>query len=731
MSPDVLITNSAGVRPAHEAVKIEGKSVFSALPAGPAERRLALSVVLVSAAVFLALLPFAKIALPQVWAFIPIYQSALVVNDVITAVLLFGQFAISRSRPLLLLGAAFLFTAFMAVAHALSFPGLLAPAGVIGGGAQTTAWLYFLWHGAFPLLVIGYALIKDEAQDAARVRGSVGAAIAWAAGAAFAIAWGITLVTTVGHDLLPVIMSGNSDLAGKYVVAWGACLLCAAASVLLWQRKPHSVLDIWLMVVMCAWVFDVALSGVFNSGRFSLGFYAGRIYGLLAASFVLVILLLEHGRLYARLFEAQESERDLAHETLMRQAERLRILHDIDSAAAADEAPKAIADAVIGPLRELLGVPRAIVNLFDLEAGEVEWLAAAGRRRTHTGPGVRYSIRLMGDLEALKQGEPQWVDTRKLPPGPEVDALLGSGVDAYMVMPMIAGGELIGALSFGGEQANFTEDQMSIARESATQLAIAITQARLLERIREQAGELEHRVRERTTELQAANRELESFSYSVSHDLRGPLRAIDGFSLMLEEDHADKLDEEGRRLISVVRASAANMAKLIDDLLAFSRIGKKPLSVSATDMQALALEVVEDLSPAHPKARIEVEALPQASVDRALMKQVWANLVGNALKYSSRKDDPKVEIGGATQGAENVYWVRDNGAGFDMKYAGKLFGVFQRLHGTDEFEGTGVGLAIVQRVVSRHGGRIWAEAGVGQGACFRFAFPAPHAERAA
>jgi PAS domain S-box-containing protein len=224
--------------------------------------------------------------------------------------------------------------------------------------------------------------------------------------------------------------------------------------------------------------------------------------------------------------------------------------------------------------------------------------------------------------------------------------------------------------------------------------------------------------------LEASNRELESFSYSVSHDLRAPLRAVDGYARMLEEDYAGTLDGEGRRLLAVVRAEAVRMGQLIDDLLSFSRTGRQALQVARVDMPALVKEVVATVAPAYPGARIEVGPLPQATGDRALLRQVWLNLVGNALKYSAKRTAPEVDIGGRA-GAEAVeYWVRDNGAGFDPRYAGKLFGVFQRLHGAAEFPGTGVGLAIVQRVVVRHGGRVWADGSPDKGATFGFALPA-------
>jgi len=690
--------------------------------AGAGERRLALGVVLVSLAIFAACAPFARTPLSPVPAFLPVYQSALIINDVITAVLLFGQYGILRSRALLVLACAYLFSGLMAAAHLASFPGLFAQGGLLGAGPQTTAWLYFLWHGAFPLMVIAYSLHSGPAENpepSGRLRGPIVAGVA-----ATLAAWiGFTLLATAGHEWLPVIMSGQSDAPGKVVVATASWLLCFAALAALWRRRPLSVLDLWLMVVMCAWILDVALAAVLNAGRFDVGWYAGRVYGLAAASFVLVVMLVENGSLYAHLARARERERRWSQGALARQSERLRILHEIDKAIISRSTVEDIAGEAIEPLRRLLGVPRAIVNLFDLEAGMVEWLAAAGRRRLHVGPGVRYPIRLMGDVEALRRGEPQVVDTTALPDSAERTALLASGVKTYLVVPMIAGDELIGALSFGGETAVLPDDQVQIAREAATQMAIAISQVRLHERVRLQAEELELRVQERTAQLEAANRELEGFSYSVSHDLRTPLRAVDGYSRMLEEDYAGKLDEEGRRLIGVVRGEARRMGQLIDDLLAFARAARQPVAAVPLDMSALARDAAGELAPQYPHARVEIGPMPAAHGDRAMIRQVWSNLIGNALKYSAKHAAPRVDVDGANGGSELVYRVADNGAGFDMRYADKLFGVFQRLHADDEYPGTGVGLAIVQRVLARHGGRAWAEAAPGQGATFRFSLP--------
>ena len=235
---------------------------------------------------------------------------------------------------------------------------------------------------------------------------------------------------------------------------------------------------------------------------------------------------------------------------------------------------------------------------------------------------------------------------------------------------------------------------------------------------------LQEDLRQHVARLEAVNREMQDFCHFAAHDLRAPLRAVDGFGRMLEEDHAAQLDDEGRRLLSVVRAESARMSRLIDDLLEFSRSGRQALQVVPVDMAALAREVASRLSPEYPASRIEILSLPQAPGDPALLRQVWTNLIGNALKYASKKAEPRIAVGGRQYGAEAEYWVNDNGIGFDPRHAGKLFGAFQRLHSSDEFSGTGVGLALVQRIVVRHGGRVWGEGRPNEGARFGFALPA-------
>ena len=240
----------------------------------------------------------------------------------------------------------------------------------------------------------------------------------------------------------------------------------------------------------------------------------------------------------------------------------------------------------------------------------------------------------------------------------------------------------------------------------------------------EKINRLNYELQKSVADLEASNKELESFSYSVSHDLRAPLRGISGFCAMLEEEHAAAFNDDAKHLMAEIQLGVKKMNHLIDDLLAFSKLGRKEVLKTPASIHNLVQGITREINIqlAH-RAKIEIKELHNACVDRSLMSQVWVNLISNAIKYSSKKETPVIEIGSHELDDDIVYYVKDNGAGFDMRYAEKLFKVFQRLHGHEDFEGTGIGLAIVNRIVNKHGGRVWAEAAVNEGATFYFSIP--------
>jgi signal transduction histidine kinase len=287
--------------------------------------RVAVAAVLVSTVIFLAAAPFAKTPLAQVPAFIPIYESALVICDLITAVLMFGQSSFLRSRALFVLASGYMFAACMTISHALTFPGLFSSTGLLDAGPQSTAWLYSFWHGGFALVVIAYGFIKDEGPKATgtsgRPRGHSRASILSSMAVVLTIVCGLTLFATGPDVPLPTIMQGSHITATGQFILSGVWMLSLFALIVLW-RRPHTVLNVWLMVVMTAWLFDIALAGILNGGRYDLGWYAGRIYGLLAASFVLIVLLHENGKHYARVVR-MSSKLSTANQALEGKVEEL------------------------------------------------------------------------------------------------------------------------------------------------------------------------------------------------------------------------------------------------------------------------------------------------------------------------------------------------------------------------------------------------------------------------
>jgi PAS domain S-box-containing protein len=317
-------------------------------------------------------------------------------------------------------------------------------------------------------------------------------------------------------------------------------------------------------------------------------------------------------------------------------------------------------------------------------------------------------------------------------------------IGEFTITPLIEGGTITGAVGIVRDvtQRRFAEDSLRKAhqgledrileRTAELESANKLLRKEITERIRAETEvrslneALERRVQERTQQLTDAVSELESFTYTVSHDLRAPLRAITGFAGALRDDFAAKLDDEGKHFLEIIRNNIAAMDRLIDDLLAFSRLSKKEMVMMKIDMKALVESVLQEQRQSEPdrKVTIQLGNLPPATGDPSLIRQALVNLISNAFKFTRNQKNPVIEIGWNKKDTKEFYYIRDNGVGFDMQYAHKLFGVFQRLHPAEEFEGTGVGLAIVYRIIHRHGGTVWAEGEEGIGATFYFSLPA-------
>jgi signal transduction histidine kinase len=324
-------------------------------------------------------------------------------------------------------------------------------------------------------------------------------------------------------------------------------------------------------------------------------------------------------------------------------------------------------------------------------------------------------------------------------PDPRTDLVRSLGIQAYACHPLLGRqGAVLGTLSFGTcTRPRFTDDELSLMKTVADHVSIALQRLRDEEAIRRLNAELEQRVHLRTAELEASNQELEAFCYSVSHDLRAPLRGIDGFSQALLEDAGGQLQPEAQEDIRWIRSECQTMGQLIDDLLNLSRLTRTAMKRQAVDLSGLVEQIAGGLRESAPERRVNFSIAPDLTVDGDpnLLRAALANLLENAWKYTGKREEALIEFGsspadgppGALGGP--VFFVRDNGVGFDMAYADKLFAPFQRLHSVKEFPGTGIGLATVQRVIHRHGGRIWAEGAPGRGATFYFAFSAggrPH-----
>jgi PAS domain S-box-containing protein len=421
------------------------------------------------------------------------------------------------------------------------------------------------------------------------------------------------------------------------------------------------------------------------------------------------------------------TERKRAEQALQHYSERLAVINRLDRVITSSLEINEVYEAFVQEMSHLIAFDRTSIILLDGSGQRWQivhqWTRGvpallAGEWRLVAGSYLGWLVSQRQPLLEREIGERgNW---------PETELLRREGISSRVALPLMIKSQVIGAVSLASYRpAAYSDEDLGILRSVADQMAIAVNNSQLYHQIRTYATEMERLVAERTSDLEAANKELEAFSYSVSHDLRAPLRAIDGFSRIVLEEYAKKLDAEGNRLLNIVCANTQKMDQLITDLLDLSRATRDEMKFSRIAMTMLANSIyLEAASPEiRPKFSFSVAPIPDAYCDPSLMRQVWRNLISNAVKFTMPKDVRKIEIGSRSEKGMNTYFVKDSGVGFNPAYIDKLFGVFQRLHKAEEFEGTGVGLAIVQRIIHRHGGKVWAEGRVGDGATFWFSLP--------
>jgi PAS domain S-box-containing protein len=454
------------------------------------------------------------------------------------------------------------------------------------------------------------------------------------------------------------------------------------------------------------------------------------------------------------------TERKRAEALLQRSAEHLQVLADASRAfAEVGAAYEALLDKVIYTTVTVLGEGGSIrllsadgawlqrATLYDRDPAKLELARSIESDAPFFLEGQSLPAQIVQSGQAVLIPALDWQQMRVMLKPEHWETLQQIGFHSLLGVPMRASGQVMGVLTimrYKPEQPPFNASDLNLAQDLADRAALAIRNAQLLaqlqhelaERTRAEAEvralgvELERRVDIRTAELLAANKELEAFSYSVSHDLRAPLRAIDGYSRILLTDYNAQLPPEAQGYFERVRVNAQQMSHLIDDLLAFAQLSRQPLTKRTVDTTALVRQCLAELQPEQLGRNVEISLgdLPSCEGDPVLLRQVWLNLLANALKYTRLRNPARIAISAQEQVGKMVYKVEDNGVGFDMSYVDKLFGVFQRLHLAADYEGTGVGLAIVQRVVNRHGGRVWAEGRLDQGAAFFFTLEEQPAE---
>jgi PAS domain S-box-containing protein len=660
---------------------IKEAALLSSAPPGRRERVVALSIAAASALTLVLAAPFARAQLPEIKAFIPAYQAALLITDLIVAALLYGLFARARSVALLVLASGYLFDALMIVPHSLTFPGVFATSGLLGAGVQSTAWLYYFWHGGFVAFVLGYIVLSMRAPVGVR---SSGRAVLASVLATTVLVAAITALTTSGHDWLPVIMQGTDYTLGiKKGISPFIVTMTLVAIAMLWPRRNRSVLDLWLLVVLLAWICDVMLGAVLGAHRFDLGFYAGRAFGLLASSVLLVMLLI------GALYELDEKMRDLEISNRERRRSQAHL-------AEAQSLTRTGSWAWDPRTNKMLHCSEELFRIYGLDPREglptFEMLLQLihpddrDRIRESTLEAVREKIECLLEYRSvLPDGTLKYIESIRRP------VLDGAGNVVEVV----------------GTSIDVTD--------------------------RKRAEEQKERLHKLEAELAHVNRisVLGELAASLAHEIRQPIAAAvtNAGACLRWLAHDPPNLKEARAAAASIEQDAMRAGEVIGRVRRFYRKDnsdqRELVDLNETILQIAALLRNEALQHSIRIRVVPANIIPQIVADRVQLQQVLMNLLLNAIeatKDTAGELKTAAEITVESQlsaDGEAVIMVRDTGKGLPPDNADRIFDPFF----TTKPQGTGMGLTITRSLVESLGGRLWASANPGPGATFHFTLP--------
>jgi len=670
---------------------------ISTAAAGPRDWRLAVAMMTISAVMFVACVPYVNVHLPTVPSFVAVYNSVLMLNDFATSIILFGQFSIVRSRAVLLLAGGYLFTSLITAVQGLTYPGVFTAAGLFGAGPQTAAWLYMFWHGGFPLAVILYALSRGRGGEMKTPpRAAVTYAVAAALGAVLA-SWFLSTWGTEQARVLPPIMNGSVFLQWERLSTLADLILALGALIVLWRRPRHTVLDLWLMVVMSAWFCDVVLSAFLTAGRYDFGYYAGRFYGLLAASFVFAMLLAANVRLYGRLAVVTSRLKERTAE-LMRSNETLH--SEIADRKRAEDALRR-SEAHLAEAQRLSQIGSFA---WDVCSGKILWSDETFRI-------YRYDKAAFATLDmVLQRIHPDDVALVQ-----RIIERASSGEKDYdyehrLLMPD-------GSVKHVHVVGHAARDE-----SGSTKLVGAVMDVTAAKRA-------EQELHKAQTELAHAARvsALGELAASIAHEVNQPLAAVvvnAAACLRWLDRRTPDLDEARRAIEWIIKDGnrAAEVIRRVRALATKADTQKAALDINGAINDVIVL-VQRELVSHGVSLRTELApALPLVLADRVELQQVIINLMMNGIEAMQPVTDrPRELVIRSQQDAARqvLVTVADRGVGIPSENADRLFDTFY----TSKSNGMGIGLSICRSIIEAHGGRISAANNAGPGATFQFTLP--------